>query len=617
MKASIKRLKSLQKKVVFFSLVLAIIVSFSVGLVFGYKAYFADHVYFQTSFSQFNMGGKSKAEVQDIVNSAVEHYARSKITIIIDGQLQDFTVSDLGVSFDVSATVDDVINSGKNDGKVLSVFNNRNVYARYRVDSAVFSKALADFFAKYETGAVNANLQFSGKTVIAIPSVKGRIVDRGELVNKIAHNFRNLENKSVELALIDNNPVIRDTDIERAKLQAQALVKSQFTLYWGYDKWPVTGKNLFEFLAFYPEGQNKNSLLDVPHGSEQFSIIRAGIGSTADKPLAVGLQDDKIDAFLASIAQVVDKSAKDATLRFENGRVVEFSSAQDGQELNREETKKILVQKLNSISESGDLTATVELVVKITKAKIANREVNSLGIKELIGSGVSYFAGSIANRVHNIALGASLINGTLVAPGEVFSFTKLVGPVSADQGFKQAYVIQSGRTVLDDGGGICQVSTTVFRAALNTGLPIVKRTAHAYRVSYYEQRGFKAGFDATIFSPSVDLQFKNDTENHILVQTTVDRINSRIQVDIYGTRDGRRVELSDPVVGNITPAPEAKYQDDPSLKKGVVKQVDFAANGATSIFSRKVYRGGELIINETFKSVYRPWQAVFLVGTAT
>ena len=251
----------------------------------------------------------------------------------------------------------------------------------------------------------------------------------------------------------------------------------------------------------------------------------------------------------------------------------------------------------------------------ILRAKIANPQINKLGVVELIGSGVSYFAGSIPNRIFNIGLGASMISGTFVKPGDIFSFVSIVGPVSAEQGFKQGYIINKGRTVLDDGGGICQVSTTVFRAALNSGLPIVKRTAHAYRVSYYEQHGFKAGLDATVFSPSVDFQFKNDTNGYILVQTRVDKVSSKIQVDIYGTTDGRRVEISEPVVSNIKPAPAPLYQDDPTLPKGVTKQVDFAASGATAVFTRKVYKGEDLIIDDRFRSNFRPWQAVYLVGT--
>ena len=131
----------------------------------------------------------------------------------------------------------------------------------------------------------------------------------------------------------------------------------------------------------------------------------------------------------------------------------------------------------------------------------------------------------------------------------------------------------------------------------------------------YAKLGFKAGLDATVFSPSVDFQFKNDTNGYILVQTRVDKVSSKIQVDIYGTTDGRRVEISEPVVSNIKPAPAPLYQDDPTLPKGVTKQVDFAASGATAVFTRKVYKGEDLIIDDRFRSNFRPWQAVYLVGT--
>ncbi|MBI3283086.1 VanW family protein, partial [Candidatus Curtissbacteria bacterium] len=297
-------------------------------------------------------------------------------------------------------------------------------------------------------------------------------------------------------------------------------------------------------------------------------------------------------------------------------RVSQFTPARDGQKLDRETTKELLLSKVSTENVSGIGEIIINLPVAVTRAKIASEEVNSLGIRELIGRGVSYFAGSIPNRVHNLTLGAKRINGTIVAPGEVFSFNRQVGEVSAAVGYKPAYVISSGRTVLDDGGGICQVSTTAFRAALAGGLPILARTAHAYRVGYYEQRGFKAGLDATVWAPAVDFVFANDTKNHILVQAVVDTANAKLQVDIYGTGDGRKVELSDPLVSNIRPAPDARYQEDPSLPRGTVKQVDFAAQGATSVFTRKVFKNGVLLIDDVFKSNFRPWQAVYLVGTA-
>ena len=237
-----------------------------------------------------------------------------------------------------------------------------------------------------------------------------------------------------------------------------------------------------------------------------------------------------------------------------------------------------------------------------------------MGIKELIGVGTSLFQHSIESRIYNVNLAASRINGILVAPGEVFSFAKAVGDVSSLTGYKQAYIIENGKTVLGDGGGVCQVSTTLFRAALNSGLPIAERHPHAYRVQYYEQDS-PPGIDATVYVPSIDLKFKNDTEHHILIQSIVDLNELRLTFMIYGTNDGRISEIGTPVITSQSPAPEPKYQDDPTLPKGVVKQVDFAAAGANVYFTRTVTKDGEVIISDKFSSNYRPWQAVYLRGT--
>ncbi|OGD84967.1 hypothetical protein A2165_04550 [Candidatus Curtissbacteria bacterium RBG_13_40_7] len=331
--------------------------------------------------------------------------------------------------------------------------------------------------------------------------------------------------------------------------------------------------------------------------------------------MEIGLDSSKLDKFIEDIAELIDRPTIDATLKFEAGKIMEFTPARNGRILDTQLTKQLILNKVSINEISVEKEVIIKLPVTVSSAKIDNEEINSLGIKELLGSGISYFAGSIANRIHNLTLGSQRISGTLVKPGETFSFNQTVGEVSAATGYKQAYVISKGRTVLDEGGGMCQVSTTVFRSALNSGLPIIARTAHAYRVGYYEQKGFKAGLDATVWAPSVDLKFKNDTQNHILVQAIVDRSTSKLEIDIYGTNDGRKVEITEPVISNQKPPPEDKYEEDPTISKGTVKQVDFAASGATSVFARKVYKNDVLVIDESFKSVYRPWQAVYLVGT--
>jgi vancomycin resistance protein YoaR len=206
------------------------------------------------------------------------------------------------------------------------------------------------------------------------------------------------------------------------------------------------------------------------------------------------------------------------------------------------------------------------------------------------------------------------MNGVLIPPNEEFSFDKALGDVSAYTGYQQAYVIQNGKTVLGDGGGVCQVSTTFFRALLNAGLPITERHAHDYRVGYYEEDS-PPGIDATVYVPSVDLKFKNDTGHWILVQSIVDPNTLRLTFNLYGTRDGRTVTMTKPVVTNETPPPPTLYTDDPTLPKGELKQVDFSAWGAHISFNRTVTKNNKIILTDTFVTDYRPWQAAYLRGT--
>jgi len=203
----------------------------------------------------------------------------------------------------------------------------------------------------------------------------------------------------------------------------------------------------------------------------------------------------------------------------------------------------------------------------------------------------------------------------LIAPAEVFSFNQALGEVSDKTGYKPAYVIKEKKTILDDGGGVCQVSTTLFRAALAAGLPIEERHAHAYRVSYYEQGGFGPGLDATVYAPKIDLKIKNDTPAYILIQTKVDTKNAILTFELYGTSDGRKAIVGKPRVWDQVPPPPDLYQDDPTLPKGEVKQVDFAAWGARTAFDWKVERNGETLQNRTFYANFQPWQAIYLRGT--
>jgi vancomycin resistance protein YoaR len=298
-----------------------------------------------------------------------------------------------------------------------------------------------------------------------------------------------------------------------------------------------------------------------------------------------------------------------------NGKVIAFKPSEEGKTVNTAKIKENLILQLERIfSEQKSQRVTIPITIETILPKITTDKANNLGIKELIGKGTSFFYHSIQNRIFNIALAASKINGALIAPNEIFSFNKVLGDVSAFTGYQQAYVIQNGKTVLGDGGGVCQISTTLFRALLDAGLPITERQAHAYRVGYYEQNG-PPGLDATVYAPSVDLKFKNDTNNYILVQTQVDPQLQQLSVFLYGTLDGRSVTLTKPITSNRTPAPPDLYQDDPTLPKGVIRQIDFSAEGSRVSFTREVTKNGVKIISEKFTSNYAPWRSVFLRGT--
>lgn len=360
----------------------------------------------------------------------------------------------------------------------------------------------------------------------------------------------------------------------------------------------------------YSIGRSGHPLSDT---YQKWRAFTAGI----NLPSVLKMNSELIDETLDRLGESIDYPAQDALFQFEKGKVTAFKPSKFGRSMDEKLAKQMALSYINSLTVE-ETPSQKELVIDLPVVelfpKIKTEESNNLGIRELIAAGKSKFVGSIPSRVHNIELAASKINGNLVPPGAIFSFNDILGDVSAATGFQPAYIIKDGRTVLGDGGGVCQVSTTLFRAALNSGLPIVERHAHSYRVSYYEQDS-PAGLDATVFAPSYDLKFKNDTANYILIQAKTDKQNYSLVFEIYGTKDERKVEISKPVMYSQSPPPPDLYQDDPTLAKGVVKQVDWKAWGAKVNFDYKVTKDGQEFTKQSFFSNFQPWQAVFLRGT--
>lgn len=321
-----------------------------------------------------------------------------------------------------------------------------------------------------------------------------------------------------------------------------------------------------------------------------------------------------IKEHLDDLQSQYNRDPENALFQFENGRVTAFKIERNGLQVKTDEALATINTELQNLPFRTGKRIIVRVGDVLIKPQITLASINDQGIEEKIGEGRSDYTGSIPGRVHNLILATSRINGVIVKKDQVFSFNQTVGDISADTGYEQAYIIKNGQTVLGDGGGVCQVSTTLFRAAMDAGLPIIERNAHAYRVHYYENDR-KPGFDATVFAPHVDFKFKNDTSGALLIQTEVDKKTRTLTYTFYGKKDGRVVTISNATIWDIQPAPPARFQDDPTLKVGVTKQVDWAAPGTKSKFHYRVERNGELLQDRDFFSNFRPWQAAYLVGT--
>ncbi|MFA5894148.1 MAG: VanW family protein [Candidatus Shapirobacteria bacterium] len=317
--------------------------------------------------------------------------------------------------------------------------------------------------------------------------------------------------------------------------------------------------------------------------------------------------------YVVSLKSSLKKEPIEPVFKFENGQVLEFKPSQNGYLLDDSGLTQQICSNIVELTQTAEKVIKNKFPVITLEAKTENSDVNNFGIKELLGSGTSTFKHSTAIRNMNVERGASIVNRILVAPGETFSFVKALGDVSVENGYKMAYVIRAGKTELDVGGGICQVSTTFFRALLNSGLNITNRQNHAYRVQYYEE-DMPPGYDATVFIPNPDLKFVNDTGHHILIQSKYDGKEKRLTYDIYGTSDGRKTEISNYRQWGAAPAPPTVYIDDPTLAPGKVIQDEHAIPGLKTSFDWKVTRDGQIIHQKTFSSSYSPWAAVFRRG---
>jgi len=347
--------------------------------------------------------------------------------------------------------------------------------------------------------------------------------------------------------------------------------------------------------------------------ANQLTVQRVQNGDQATVQVVLsptGLRD-----MLVPVKDQVDRLPSDAKFIFnDDTRQLELKEdSRVGRALDVEAS----IKAINEAIGRGEHTAA--LVINEAQPKISGTATGQeLGITELIHAETSYFYGSSAERVQNIHAAAASFHGLLVAPGETFSMGAHMADVSLDNGFAEALIIYGGKTIKGVGGGVCQVSTTLFRAAFNAGFPIVERTPHAYRVSYYEQTPGGGpdprlvGLDATVYFPLVDFKFTNDTPNWILMETYP--TSNSLTWKFYSTSDGRSVTYETTGPPNVVTAPPPTFEENPELRKNEMKQVDWSANGADVDVNRTVWKNGAVYFQDVISTHYEPWQAICQYG---
>ncbi len=393
------------------------------------------------------------------------------------------------------------------------------------------------------------------------------------------------EQFNIPLQVASTSATLTDEEVASFKERAKKFVGTQITLKYDKD------------ISIYFTDRDIISLLRFPED----------------------ISKDTTQEFLDTWSEKIYREPQNAVFEYseETKTVTEFAPHRKGRKLDTEKTFELLASEIDKLSESETTETEILLPITTLEPAIILSATNGYGISERIGFGESYYYHSIPTRINNVAVTAARVNNKLIAPGEEFSFNKTLGEVSKATGFQPAYVIANGRTELGDGGGVCQVSSTLFRSLLDAGLNISRRLPHSYRVSYYELNS-DPGFDATVYSGNIDLRFINDTDHYVLIHTTNDRENLHLTVELFGTSDGRTTEVTDYKKWGATPALPTEYINDPTLPAGVKKQVDWAVSGLKAKFTHTVKDAeGEVLYQNTYSSTYRPWSAKYLVGTGS
>lgn len=568
------------------------------GLFAGYSLSNTKKVYKNQFLAGQNMAGKSKAELTDSIKKLAEASEIGSFDLVLaSDNTKNYKISatDIELKFDQAKMVDTIWSVGRESDKFQALIHQLSTLEQkthhpvvYTVNEEKLDAKIAAIALLLDQPEKDLNIAYAdGKFNLLDERKNGKRVDQEKVKMALKAQISAFGLEPINFDLVEYIPKITEESANATLVSANKILDGgEITLKLDSQEYKIDKDTIGGFIV--PE--------------------RDGIN------LKLVLNDDRVKKYVEALAQSIDSDAQSAKLSMVLGKINVFQPSHEGRALDQQQTiTDISTLLFGRIAENSAVDlSTINLKAEIKKPELSETDISSLGINELVGTATTNFKGSTANRIHNITVGAAALNGAVLKPGDEFSTLAHLGTFDASGGYLEELVIKENTTTPEFGGGLCQVSSTLFRAVLNAGMKVTERQNHSYRVSYYEP---PVGMDATIYDPAPDFKFVNNYASHILIQSKVE--GTKITFEFYGTKDNRQITISDPVVSDyVSPSTPIIVETD-TLAPGVRKQLEKAHQGATAVFNYKVVStGGEILQEKTFKSVYVPWPERWLVGKA-
>lgn len=563
------------------------------------------HIFNGVAVGGVDLSGMTTEEAATVLAVDLDYPQRGKIVFQEGTNLWTAKPAELGLTLDAQTTALAAFNLGRTGSLTRRMLDQWQAWSSginlapwYVFDKGKAQQYLEGIAAQVDKPIIEASLGLNGVDVVVNSGQVGRKMDVSVALASLDAQMKTMTDGLIPLVVNETQPVILDATAQ-ADL-ARKILSAPLTLKIPNPEAGDPGPWSFDTAALV----------------QMLTIER--VKTDQGESYQVGLSSDALKTFLMNIAPPLSRDPQNARFIF-NDETRQLEVIQPGV-IGRALDIDASLAQINQQLLAGQ--HTIDLVVQTTTPQVPDyAKAADLGITELVSSYTSYFYGSDASRIQNITTAASRFHGLLVAPGQSFSMADTLGDVSLDTGYAEALIIFGDRTIKGVGGGVCQVSTTLFRTAFFGGFQIDERWSHAYRVKYYEQTASGghdenlAGMDATVFAPQVDFRFTNDTPYWLLMETYPTKTS--LTWKFYSTSDGRTVDWHSSGLENVVEPPQPLYEENPDLSQGDIKQVDWAVDGADVTVTRTVTRDGNVIHDDTFQTHYMPWQAKYQYGPGT